>query len=72
MGRKQALAAIAHKIIINCYHILKYKVPFKELGSDYFTKGKEEKRREEKRSWCSIIKKLMNLGYSISIEPVNN
>jgi transposase len=23
MGRKQALAAIAHKIIINCYHILK-------------------------------------------------
>lgn len=42
MGRKQALAAIAHKILINCYHILKYKVPFKELGFDYFTKGKEE------------------------------
>jgi transposase len=66
MGRKQALAAIAHKIIINCYHILKYKVPFKELGSDYFTKGKEEKLVQHYK------KKLMNLGYSISIEPVNN
>ena len=52
MGRKQALAAIAHKIIINCYHILKYKVPFKELGSDYFNKGKEERR-----SWYNTIKR---------------
>ena len=66
MGRKQALAAIAHKIIINCYHILKYKVLFKELGSDYFTKGKEEKLVQHYK------KKLMNLGYNISIESVNN
>lgn len=66
MGRKQALAAIAHKILINCYHILKYKIPFKELGFDYFTKGKEEKLVQHYK------KKLLNLGYNISIESIKD
>ena len=30
-GKKKALVAVGHKILIMCYHILKYKVPYKEL-----------------------------------------
>lgn len=64
MGKKQALAAIAHKILINCYHILKYKVPFKELGGDYFTKGKEDKLL------LHYKKKLQKMGYDIAIQHI--
>jgi len=64
MGKKQALAAIAHKILINCYHILKYKVPFKELGGDYFTKGKEDKILQHYK------KKLLKMGYEVALQPV--
>ena len=63
MCKKQALAAIAHKILINCYHILKYKVPFKELGSDYFTKGQEEKLL------LHYKKKLLKMGYKVDVQP---
>lgn len=64
MGKKQALAAIAHKILINCYHVLKYKVPYKELGSDYFTKGKEDKMLQHYK------KKLLKMGYTVALEPI--
>lgn len=64
MGKKQALAAIAHKILINCYHILRYKVPFKELGGDYFTKGKEDKML------LHYKKKLLKMGYEIDLQPI--
>ena len=32
-GKKKTLVAVGHKILIMCYHILKYKVPYKELGA---------------------------------------
>jgi transposase len=34
-GKKKALVAVGHKILISCYHILKYKVAYKELGENY-------------------------------------
>jgi len=64
MGRKQALAAIAHKILINCYHILKHKVAFKELGADYFTRGKEDKLL------LHYKKKLQKLGFEVALQPI--
>lgn len=64
MGKKQALAAIAHKILISCYHILKYKVPFKELGGDYFTKGNEDKILQHYK------KKLLKMGFEVALLPI--
>jgi len=64
MGKKKALAAIAHKILISCYHILKYKIPFKELGGDYFTKGKED------TLLLHYQKKLQKLGYRVVLQPI--
>ena len=42
-GKKKALVALGHKILIMCYHILKYRCPYKELGGNYL--DNEEKTR---------------------------
>jgi transposase len=61
-GKKRALVALGHKILIMCYHILKYKRPYKELGGDYL-----DKRRKD-RITRSYIKRLNHLGYEVTLQ----
>lgn len=63
-GKKRALVAIGHKILVACYNILKYKVGYRELGRDYL-----DRRREDKiaKSYTSRLKKL---GYNVTLEKV--
>ena len=37
-GKKKAVIAIGHKILVMAYHILKKKVGYQELGADYLDK----------------------------------
>jgi transposase len=61
-GKKRALIAVGHKILIMCYQILKYKVSYKELGMDYLDKRKKDKIVK------SYVKRLCNLGYNVLLE----
>lgn len=61
-GKKKALVALGHKILIMCYHILKYRRPYKELGVDYL-----DKRRKDKIA-RSYIKRLNHLGYEVTLK----
>ena len=61
-GKKKALVALGHKILIMCYHILKYKCAYKELGGDYL-----DKRRKD-RITRSYIKRLNHLGYEVILQ----
>ena len=61
-GKKRALVALGHKILIMCYHILKYKRPYQELGEDYL-----DKRRKD-RITRSYIKRLNHLGYEVILQ----
>lgn len=61
-GKKKALVAVGHKILIMCYHILKYKVAYKELGKDYLDKRKKDKIIK------SFIRRINNLGYNVILE----
>jgi transposase len=61
-GKKRALVALGHKILIMCYHILKYKRPYKELGVDYL-----DQRRKDKIA-RSYIKRLNHLGYEVTLQ----
>jgi len=56
--------AVGHKMLIMSYYILKYKLPYKELGVDYL-----DKRRKDKIV-RSHVKRLESLGYSVAIEKV--
>lgn len=62
MGKKKALMAIAHKIIIASYFILKDKTEFKELGSNYL----QNKNRDQLVQ--HHLKRIEKLGYQITIE----
>ena len=62
MGKKKALVVVAHKILIACYHILKHKVAYKELGSDYLIKDKKDQLAKH------YVKKLDKLGYQVQVE----
>lgn len=49
--------------MIMAYHILKDKVPYKELGNDYLI------QRREKQIVKSHVRMLNKLGYSVEIKP---
>jgi transposase len=61
-GKKKALVALGHKILIMCYHILKYRCAYKELGGDYL-----DQRRRDKIT-RSYIKRLNHLGYEVTLK----
>lgn len=61
-GKKRALIAVGHKILIMCYEVLKRKVPYKELGEDYLDKRKKDKITK------SYINRLNALGYEVTIK----
>lgn len=37
-GKTKALIAVGHKILCAAYHIIQYKVEYKELGMEWFEK----------------------------------
>lgn len=56
-GKKRAYVAVAHSMLIAIYHVLKEKVPYKELGADYYNQF----NRERKINAC--LKRLRKLGW---------
>jgi hypothetical protein len=61
-GKKRALIAVGHKILIMVYYILKTDMPYKELGKDYLSRGREDKIVK------SHIKRLKDLGYEVALK----
>jgi transposase len=60
-GANRATVAVAHSMLIAIYHMLKDKVPFKDLGSDYYTKFNAEAKAKY------YLKKLQALGVSVPV-----
>ena len=63
-GKKRALIAVGHKILIMAYHIIKNGVPYKELGKDYLLHRREDKIVK------NHIKRLRDLGYEVELKKV--
>jgi transposase len=65
-GKKKALVAIAHSLLVIVYHVLTNKEPYLDLGSNYF--GERDRLRVEKR----LSSRLERLGYKVTLEPVES
>lgn len=66
-GGKKAAIAIGHKILVACYHMLKKKVPFDELGAQYLDQLQAERKVKYH------VKKLEEMGYHVSkVEKVKD
>ena len=63
-GKKKAIVAIAHSLLVIVYHILKYKAPFVDLGADYFDKLNIEHVKRYH------VKRLESLGVKVVLEPL--
>lgn len=62
-GTKKAAIAVASTILTAAYFIIRDKVPFNELGVDYFD------RRDKKAVVKRHIKRLQELGYDVVVTP---
>ena len=62
-GKKRAIVAVAHSMLVSAWHMLTYQQPYRELGGDYF----DERKKDTKVSY--LVRRLEKLtGGSVSIE----
>jgi transposase len=62
-GKKRAIVAVAHSMLISAWHMLTYQQPYQELGGNYF----DQRKKETKVSY--LVRRLEKLtGGSVSIE----
>jgi len=61
-GKKKAIVALEHTILVIAYHLIKRKETYRELGGDYF-----DKRRPE-ATVKRLVKRFEQLGYSVSLQ----
>lgn len=59
-GKKRALVAVGHKIIIAAYFILQNKESYKELGGDFLDNKNREKQIKRH------LRQLRDLGVDVS------
>ena len=64
-GKKRALVAVAHSILVAVYHILSRGETYRELGADYFDRISPQTLQRR------LVRRLENLGYKVSLEPLN-
>ena len=61
-GDQRALIAIAHTILVICWHLLVDETTYTELGTDYLA-GKDQPDRRRKL----LVKQLEQLGYNVEL-----
>jgi transposase len=62
-GKKRALIAVGHTILIIVYILLTRQQPYQDLGAAYF--DQQEQHRVERR----LVQRLERLGYAVSLQP---
>jgi transposase len=61
-GRKRAIVAVAHSILVIAYCLLSRHEPYRELGGDYFDRLRPEATAKR------LVRRLENLGYQITLQ----
>ena len=60
-GKKRAIVAVAHTILVSLYHMLKNKQPYRELGADFLD------RRHAEHVKRYLLKRLERLGLQVTV-----
>lgn len=62
-GKKRAIVAVAHSILVIIYHMLRDHADFQELGGNYFD------QRHHVQTTRRAVNRLQRLGYKVTLEP---
>jgi transposase len=60
-GRKRAIVAVAHSMLVAIYHIIRDHRQYQDLGADWFTKRTAESKTK------SLVRQLERLGYEVKL-----
>lgn len=61
-GKKRAIMAVAHSLLVTIYHMLKTRTPYRDLGANWFDQLHPEKLTRY------LVRRLETLGYKVSLE----
>ncbi len=64
IGKKKALVAVGHSILIIVYYVLSRRTPYQELGANYFQRESAEAQKNR------LIRKLEALGLKVTVDKV--
>jgi transposase len=65
-GKKRALVAVGHSILVSVYHMLEAKRPYRELGADYLDRIKADQLKRY------FLKRLEQLGVQVTVQNQEN
>jgi len=63
LGKKKAVMAVAHSLLVIIYHILSDQQPYHDLGATYF------ETLDRERVVKGAVGRLERLGYTVSLQP---
>lgn len=63
IGYSKANKAVAHSILVACWHILSTHAPYQDLGEDWFIKRRPEAHVNR------LAKQIQALGFTVTINP---
>jgi|WetSurMetagenome_2_1015567.scaffolds.fasta_scaffold185011_1 transposase len=61
-GKKRAIMAVSHSILVIAYHLIKSKEPYHDLGPDFLDKRKSQATAKR------LIQRLHEMGYAINLD----
>lgn len=65
-GKKRAIGAVKHSILVTIYYMLRDNKPYQDLGVDYFNKLNPQQRIRYH------VRRLQELGQEVELSPVAN
>lgn len=66
IGKKKATIAVAHSMIVICWHLLATDNDYDELGGDYYTRRHTDRTRRRDHH----IRELQALGYNVALKDL--
>jgi len=63
-GKRRAILAVAHSIMVSIFHMLSRNAPYRELGANYF----DERRRHS--TVDRLTSRIQHLGYRVHLESL--
>jgi transposase len=61
-GKKKAMVAVAHAMVVIAYHLMQRNEPYRELGGDYFDKQRPDATAKR------LVTRLERLGSSVTLQ----